>query len=564
MGYIYFTNSMIYRRTSRTYRAFDKLPDRSASSMSTRTRAKAKVDTKVNTNKASNDVNDVEEESGGSESEEEEEEEEEEQQEEQEEEEEPKSKETVRGEGKRQIKKVENYKPPATETKKRTKVPPEGNKPAASAKKSLFPETPREELERYHLANIKGIDRAVDLLRSTYVDPQRYPKAYELYKKVNGWYPNLLLYGPPGTGKTEIVKALANEMNLPLYEVPANRLQSKFVNDAAKKFGDLVRHVIQERKGQGCIIFFDEGEVLFREGNSEEGDATSITSAFKTEVQVSGTYRSPPGVIWMIATNHPGRITENAVLSRIPIKVYVGLPEPKNLVKVGLLLDSIMRINEQRCDAPVVDLNKIITEDQKQDIEYILYCYSGRDIPSITQTIWRFMKSTPLHAKEYKYAVMNSCVGVYQRAQNGSGYDLVSPVDGKFKPKLKDADVMELDTIEALSKQVSFEWSYLDFEALKKALADPIIFPSINETTIQEFYYYAKDVLNDIDGADSMIRWLAKGWQDRRDNPDILTLTSKEFNKKIYSKFLPKFMKLDDEVKQELLRYLGTLDNKKE
>ena len=54
--------------------------------------------------------------------------------------------------------------------------------------------------------------------------------------KFGEWAPkNILFYGFPGTGKTMLVKALANELDVPLYLIKATSLIGEHVGDRASK-----------------------------------------------------------------------------------------------------------------------------------------------------------------------------------------------------------------------------------------------------------------------------------------------------------------------------------------
>lgn len=75
---------------------------------------------------------------------------------------------------------------------------------------------------------------------------------------------NILLYGPPGTGKTELVKVLARELGVPLYEVSAS--------DSDGEPSRTHRRMASLMLSQSCLsqtpslLLFDEVEEVFQGG----------------------------------------------------------------------------------------------------------------------------------------------------------------------------------------------------------------------------------------------------------------------------------------------------------
>ena len=80
-----------------------------------------------------------------------------------------------------------------------------------------------------HLSDIVGQENAkqkIKVIKKYLEDPERF----------GPWAPkNILFYGLPGTGKTMLVKALANELEVPLYLVKATSLIGEHVGDSSSK-----------------------------------------------------------------------------------------------------------------------------------------------------------------------------------------------------------------------------------------------------------------------------------------------------------------------------------------
>lgn len=69
----------------------------------------------------------------------------------------------------------------------------------------------------------------------------------------------LLLAGPPGCGKTHLVRALAGELNLPLLEVEAAALYSKWQGESERALAEVFARA---RRAAPCLLFFDNVDAL--------------------------------------------------------------------------------------------------------------------------------------------------------------------------------------------------------------------------------------------------------------------------------------------------------------
>lgn len=147
------------------------------------------------------------------------------------------------------------------------------------------------ELGNYQLSSLKGLDKQIQLMKRLIIFPIKYKAVFSVISD-QGLTPNVLLYGPAGTGKTEIVMAIANETQLPIYKVSASQIQSSFQAKSKRNFRKLIETVSvqNELHKNGCIVFFDEADSLLGTFTTQED--TSIVNVFKEYVQV-GKNRSP-------------------------------------------------------------------------------------------------------------------------------------------------------------------------------------------------------------------------------------------------------------------------------
>ena len=99
-------------------------------------------------------------------------------------------------------------------------------------------------------------------------------KYLENPEKFGPWAPkNILFYGLPGTGKTMLVKALANELEVPLHLIKATSLIGEHVGDSASKIHDLFKKASEKSPS---IIFIDEMDATEMDGINENESVITI------------------------------------------------------------------------------------------------------------------------------------------------------------------------------------------------------------------------------------------------------------------------------------------------
>ena len=144
------------------------------------------------------------------------------------------------------------------------------------------------------------------------------------------WAPkNILFYGLPGTGKTMLVKALANELEVPLYLIKATSLIGEHVGDSASKVHDLFK---KASENSPSIIFIDEIDAiaLHRSFQSLRGDVSEIVNSLLTEMDGIIENKS---VITIAATNNPTSL-DYAVRSRFEEEIEFKLPSDDERLRI--------------------------------------------------------------------------------------------------------------------------------------------------------------------------------------------------------------------------------------
>ena len=153
--------------------------------------------------------------------------------------------------------------------------------------------------------------------------------------KFGPWAPkNILFYGMPGTGKTMLVKALANELDVPLHLIKATSLIGEHVGDSASKIHELFKKANEKSPS---IIFIDEIDAiaLHRSFQALRGDVSEIVNSLLTEMD--GFYENK-SVITIGATNNPTSL-DYAVRSRFEEEIEFNLPndeERKEILEKNL------------------------------------------------------------------------------------------------------------------------------------------------------------------------------------------------------------------------------------
>lgn len=155
-------------------------------------------------------------------------------------------------------------------------------------------------------------------------------KYLENSEKFNQWAPkNVLFYGLPGTGKTMLVKALANELDIPLYLVKATSLIGDHVGDSASKIHELFE---KANKTSPSLIFIDEIDAiaLHRSFQTLRGDVSEIVNSLLTELDGISNNNS---VITICATNNLSSL-DYAFRSRFEEEIEFNLPSEEQRLAI--------------------------------------------------------------------------------------------------------------------------------------------------------------------------------------------------------------------------------------
>ncbi|TVU11987.1 hypothetical protein EJB05_45601 [Eragrostis curvula] len=145
----------------------------------------------------------------------------------------------------------------------------------------------------------------------------------------------ILLFGPPGTGKTLLAKALATEAGANFISITGSTLTSKWFGDAEKLTKALFSFASRLAP---VIIFVDEVDSLLgARGGSFEHEATRRMRNEFMAAWDGLRSKDSQRILILGATNRPFDL-DDAVIRRLPRRIYVDLPDAQNRMKILKIL----------------------------------------------------------------------------------------------------------------------------------------------------------------------------------------------------------------------------------
>ncbi|XP_042494251.1 uncharacterized protein LOC122073690 isoform X2 [Macadamia integrifolia] len=141
----------------------------------------------------------------------------------------------------------------------------------------------------------------------------------------------ILLFGPPGTGKTLLAKALATEAGANFISITGSTLTSKWFGDAEKLTKALFSFASRLAP---VIVFVDEiDSLLGARGGAFEHEATRRMRNEFMAAWDGLRSKERQRILILGATNRPFDL-DDAVIRRLPRRIYVDLPDADNRMKI--------------------------------------------------------------------------------------------------------------------------------------------------------------------------------------------------------------------------------------
>jgi transitional endoplasmic reticulum ATPase len=157
-----------------------------------------------------------------------------------------------------------------------------------------------QRMERKVIVRWDDVGGLVDIKQAIreYVElPLTRPELMESYKIKTGR--GILLFGPPGCGKTHVMRAAANELNVPMQIVNGPELVSALAGQSEAAVRDVL---YRARENAPSIVFFDEIDALASKDSMKTPEVSRAVSQFLTEMDG---LRPKDKVIIIATTNRP-------------------------------------------------------------------------------------------------------------------------------------------------------------------------------------------------------------------------------------------------------------------
>lgn len=197
-------------------------------------------------------------------------------------------------------------------------------------------------------ADIAGLEEtkeeileAIDLFKNS----EKY-KEMGVHKTLN----NIMLSGASGCGKTLLVKAISNELDMPLFACSGDQAD-KYVGTTSRNIETLFNDA---KKHAPAIIFIDEFEAMAktRTGESNNNERESGVSTLLAQLDGLDTCED---IMVIVATNLPDAI-DPAVQRRFPTKIHISNPD--FLTRLGILEINAKNMKmDEHCDLEKIARN---------------------------------------------------------------------------------------------------------------------------------------------------------------------------------------------------------------
>lgn len=188
----------------------------------------------------------------------------------------------------------------------------------------------------------------------------------------------IILHGPGGVGKTFIIKAVAAESKIPLYELNLSEQGSGIMNETAKNIKNIFNQLKRKYKetGEPSILLLDECDSLLgrvaNNGSDAAADRTNIVNTLKEELANA----SDNGIVVIAATNNYKNLDQNVIRSgRFNDHIKIDYPDAiARFAYITKLLQSrrlseSMANNKENLDKLVSMTDKMSNADMKAIID---------------------------------------------------------------------------------------------------------------------------------------------------------------------------------------------------
>lgn len=191
-----------------------------------------------------------------------------------------------------------------------------------ATQETTFTPLDKNTIQRVRFNDVVGLGTAKEEVIIRALTLLKHRNKARLLKIVEGG--GILLVGPPGNGKSMLAKAVANEVDMVVFEITTADIIRKSQEASVRRVQELFRVVrLYERVG----IIVNEIEGFLRESNSEI--QKSVNSQFLNETDGFLGRNSSNSMLLMVGTSNKPEIMRTAVKrpGRFDEVIFVGLPD---------------------------------------------------------------------------------------------------------------------------------------------------------------------------------------------------------------------------------------------
>ncbi len=229
----------------------------------------------------------------------------------------------------------------------------------------------RRPFSKSSLNELKGIDTVIERLLIEVIHPFSDFLNQQLYSDptpVGG----VLLYGPPGTGKTQLAKAIAHDLDLPLVRMDLEGIGSPYVHETSLKIAEKFQEAASY--SQGAILFIDEIDAI---AGHRSGMSTHDKENVNTLLQELDPQKRAPHVLVIAATNYISEL-DTAVLRSGRFDTKIAVPPPDSTGRFEIIGSLVKKLQ--------VDTSQI-THQYLKDLSNRIIGFVGADIKTFIEKV---------------------------------------------------------------------------------------------------------------------------------------------------------------------------------
>lgn len=281
------------------------------------------------------------------------------------------------------------------------------------------PESTAVERPKINFGDVGGMEPLKEQIRLKIIYPLEHAEMYRAYGKTIGG--GILMYGPPGCGKTHLARATAGEIQAGFLSVGISDVLDMWIGNSERNLHALFE---QARRGQPCVLFFDEVDALgASRSDLKQSAGRHLINQFLSELD--GVESSNDGVLVLGATNAPWHL-DAAFLRPGRFDRIVFVPPPDAAAR-----SSILRVLLKGKPTADIDYDAVAAKCDG---------FSGADLKAVVDTAieaklteaMRTGKPAPISARDLTAAAKQTRPSTLEWFATARNYALYSNQSGLY------------------------------------------------------------------------------------------------------------------------------------